>query len=77
MNHMGEDGDVIVNYPGAKRHSTGDAAQVEGFSSSMLGQQLMARPTNGKTLKNSTVSLFEPGNQTGRKSASRTTITDF
>lgn len=63
------DNDVIVNYPGVKRHSTGDASQVEGFSSALLGQQCLNQP------RSSTVSLFDP--KTGSKSRSRTAITDF
>lgn len=62
-----------------KRHSTGDASETAGFSSSQLLQQSM-----GVNMpRNSTVSLYDPAhagnhvNHTKPMSRSRTAITDF
>lgn len=70
-NFNGED--VIVNYPGTKRHSTGDASTVAPFGSSLLSQD------NPGQTRSSTVSLYDPsGNVVKRgRRGSNTAVTDF
>ena len=62
------DNEVIVNYPGTKRHSTGDAA-ADAFNAS--GALNAPNPPP----RNSTVSLIDVGVRS--RSGSRTAITDF
>ena len=83
--HTSGDDNVVVNYPGSKRHSTGDASSdVAAFNSSLLGSS--SGGTNGPNgginhPRSSTVSLYDPGSATGRangsRRGSRTAITDF
>ena len=64
------DNEVIVNYPGAKRHSTGDAS-AEAAAFVVSGSLNAPNPPP----RNSTVSLVDVGVKS--RSGSRTAITDF
>ena len=85
-NFNGEE--VIVNYPGTKRHSTGDASSGLPFSSALLGQggspnktsAAAAAAASGGQTRTSTVSLYDPSGsgiiRKGRR-GSNTAVTDF
>jgi len=67
------DVDYVVNFPGGKRHSTGDASIEAAAFISRLSQQ------SGQQQQHSCVSLYDAGGPQPRRSrsGSRTAVTDF